>query len=215
MLNNTIDKTDQFGKSLPEQINKYLLKKIIKGELKTGEKIVEDEIARELNTSRAPVREALYLLQVDGIVERVPRKGTIVKSFTKKDIADYLIVMIGIIQQGIDLSKENWDKENIEKFKQLLSDAKAEYYKQSIIEYQYKAEKLFKFIIYISNNKALIRFYEEADHILNVFAQVQWSINTMNNFHIKFYNFARAMIQSDFSKAKQLIHEALKEGEKK
>ncbi|WP_209121115.1 GntR family transcriptional regulator [Alkalihalobacillus sp. BA299] len=77
-----IDSEGRFGESLPEQIAKHILKKIMKGDLVPGDKIVEEYIASELNTSRAPVREALYLLQVDQIVERIPRKGTIVKSFT-------------------------------------------------------------------------------------------------------------------------------------
>ncbi|WP_309520700.1 GntR family transcriptional regulator [Peribacillus frigoritolerans] len=80
MFGNASNLTDgiYFGESLPQQIAKHILKKIIEGEIEAGEKIVEEDISKELNTSRAPVREALYLLQVDGIVERMPRRGTIV-----------------------------------------------------------------------------------------------------------------------------------------
>ncbi|WP_067729154.1 GntR family transcriptional regulator [Oceanobacillus damuensis] len=214
MFKHTLDKTEHFGESLPEQISKNILKKIIKGELKAGDKIGEEEISKELNTSRAPVREALYLLQIDGVVERVPRKGTIVKSFTQKDIEDYLETIIGIIQLGIDYSKEYWTKENKDKFKALLEDSNIEYDNQNIIEYQYKAEKLFRFIIYITENIGLIRFYEEANHILNVFAQVQMNSKTMEKFHVKLKYFATTIIDSDFNKAKEAIKEAIKEGAK-
>ena len=100
--------SNQLGESLPQQISKYILKKIIKGEIRAGEKIVEEEISNQLNTSRAPVREALYLLQVDGIVERIPRRGTLVKKFTQKEIEEYNDVMIEIIQIAVDYSRNQW-----------------------------------------------------------------------------------------------------------
>ncbi|GAA0472058.1 GntR family transcriptional regulator [Alkalibacillus silvisoli] len=212
MFNSISDGSEQFGMSLPQQISRFILEKIIRGELTAGDKIVEEEIAKELNTSRAPVREALYLLQVKGIVDRVPRRGTIVKPFTDKDILDYLFVMVGIIQQGVDLSKDSWTKENQGEFHGLFVKAKQKYNEKDVIEYQNHTEKLFRFIIYMPNNKALIKFYEEANQILNIFAQVQWDIKTMENFHPKFIEFATAILESNFVQAKEAISEALKKG---
>jgi DNA-binding GntR family transcriptional regulator len=51
------------------------------GRFAPGERIVEAELARELGISRGPVREALALLEKDGIVVNVPRKGKFVLGF--------------------------------------------------------------------------------------------------------------------------------------
>ncbi|MDV2582430.1 GntR family transcriptional regulator [Alkalibacillus haloalkaliphilus] len=212
MFNNRTDTQELIGKSLPDQISNFILKKILREDYKAGEKIVEENIARELNTSRAPVREALYLLQVKGMVDRVPRRGTIVKPFTDNDVSDYLVVMIGIIEQGISLSQNMWTDENKEKFKALYQDTKEKYRQQDVIEYQDNAEKLFRFVLDLTDNRALIKFYEEANQILNVFAQVQWDLDTMEGFAPEFDIFVNAILESNFDQAKIAVAKALKKG---
>lgn len=54
---------------------------ILRGRFAPGERIVEADLARELEISRGPVREALAVLERDGIVVNVPRKGKFVLSF--------------------------------------------------------------------------------------------------------------------------------------
>lgn len=208
------DLSNQFGESLPQQISKHILKKIIRGEIKAGEKIVEEEISTELNTSRAPVREALYLLQVDGIVERIPRRGTIVKTFTQQEIEEYNDVMIELIQISVDYSQNQWTEEHKLKLQKYLEDTTTVCEKKDVIEYQKKVEQIFRYILFLADNKALTRFYEEANHILKVFAQVQWTIKTMRNFHSKFQIFAEAILNSEFTKANTAIYETIKLGVK-
>ena len=208
------DLSNQFGESLPQQISKHILKKIIRGEIKAGEKIVEEEISTELNTSRAPVREALYLLQVDGIVERIPRRGTIVKTFTQQEIEEYNDVMIELIQISVDYSQNKWTEEHKLKLQKYLEDTTTVCEKKDVIEYQKKVEQIFRYILFLADNKALTRFYEEANHILKVFAQVQWTIETMRNFHSKFQIFAEAILNSEFTKANTAIYETIKLGVK-
>ena len=212
MMMQHLNVPNQLGQSLPQQISKHILKKIIKGEIKAGEKIVEEEISNELNTSRAPVREALYLLQVDGIVERIPRRGTIVKNFSQKEIEEYNDVMIEIVQISVEYSQNQWTEYHKLTFQKYLEETTAECEKKDVIEYQKKVEQIFRYILSLAENKALIRFYEEANHILKVFAQVQWNIRTMEKFHLKFKVFAEAILDSDFAKAKIAIYETIKLG---
>ncbi|WP_082235308.1 GntR family transcriptional regulator [Halobacillus massiliensis] len=80
--------------ALSNQIAERISEQIISGELKPGEKIVENVYATEYGTSRAPVREAIYLLTIEGLVERIPRKGAIVKEHTENEINDLLEVRI-------------------------------------------------------------------------------------------------------------------------
>ncbi len=61
--------------TLAVQIAQYVSDKIIRSELKPGEKIQEERLAEELGVSRSPVREALRILVKDRLVEVVPRHG--------------------------------------------------------------------------------------------------------------------------------------------
>lgn len=74
--------------SLNTIVSKYLRDKILLGELKGGERIVESEIADLLGISRAPVRESIQELASQGLIKSIPRKGNFVVHFTMSDIAE-------------------------------------------------------------------------------------------------------------------------------
>jgi len=74
--------------SLSHKIAEEITHRIISGQLKPGEKISEYEYAEQFGTSRAPVRESLYLLTTEGLIERIPRKGAIVRGYSKDEIYD-------------------------------------------------------------------------------------------------------------------------------
>jgi len=65
---------------LREQVKEILLERILRGELESGERLVETRLARELGTSQAPVREALRDLQLMRLVESEPFRGARVRA---------------------------------------------------------------------------------------------------------------------------------------
>ena len=74
--------------SLAEQVYNELLKQIIDGSRKEGEKLSEENVCRELGVSRTPAREALLMLVRDGLVNRVQRCGCYVKKLDTEEIAE-------------------------------------------------------------------------------------------------------------------------------
>jgi DNA-binding GntR family transcriptional regulator len=74
--------------SLRAQIKEILLKRILNGEYKPGDRLVEMQIAQELGTSQAPVRESLRELEALGFVESEPYRGTRVKEVTKEELTE-------------------------------------------------------------------------------------------------------------------------------
>jgi DNA-binding GntR family transcriptional regulator len=63
-----------------------LREQIISGELEQGSRIVEDQVARELGVSRNPVREALRVLEAEGLVEMNARRGAAVAAVSDSDV---------------------------------------------------------------------------------------------------------------------------------
>jgi GntR family transcriptional regulator of gluconate operon len=61
---------------------------ILTGQLKPGERLVEATVARQLNVSRGPVREALKLLGAEGLVQDEPRRGAFVLSLEPSDLRE-------------------------------------------------------------------------------------------------------------------------------
>ncbi len=73
---------------LRDQIRNRIRDRIVRGELPPGSKMVERELAAELGVSRVPVREALRMLESEGFVQVVPRRGVIVKQLSRTDVEE-------------------------------------------------------------------------------------------------------------------------------
>jgi DNA-binding GntR family transcriptional regulator len=78
--------------SMAEQIKQELLRRIMHGELPPGTRLVELQIARDLNTSQGPVREALRELEAMDLVICEPYKGSHVREVTSTDIREAYMV---------------------------------------------------------------------------------------------------------------------------
>ena len=63
------------GEPLSQVATRYLRDAILEGRLRAGERIRQEAIARQLGTSRIPVREALRQLENEGLINLVPRSG--------------------------------------------------------------------------------------------------------------------------------------------
>lgn len=74
--------------ALSEKVYAVLKEKILKRELKPGEKVLIDEIAHQLGVSRTPVKDAVNRLALEGLVEKAARRGTFVTSLTSRDVAE-------------------------------------------------------------------------------------------------------------------------------
>ncbi len=69
-----------------------LRRAILLGELKPGERLMELHLAEKLGVSRTPIREAIRILELEGLVTMMPRKGAAVAQITEKSMNDVLEV---------------------------------------------------------------------------------------------------------------------------
>ncbi|MEV5821926.1 GntR family transcriptional regulator [Micromonospora harpali] len=75
-------------RSLSAQIYEHLRTAIIEGEIAPGTKMREQWLADQLSVSRVPLREAIPLLEAEGLVYTAPRRGTFVTQLTLRDVDD-------------------------------------------------------------------------------------------------------------------------------
>src|ERR1700737_3273322 len=69
-------------RQLTDRVHAALREAITSGRLPAESRIKQEQIAAELGVSRTPVREALHLLEREGLVRLVPRRGALVQGFT-------------------------------------------------------------------------------------------------------------------------------------
>lgn len=72
--------------SLREQVVEQIRNAIIEGRFNPGDRITEARLTEELGVSRTPVREALILLEREGLILSTPNHGSMVRAFTERDV---------------------------------------------------------------------------------------------------------------------------------
>jgi DNA-binding GntR family transcriptional regulator len=85
--------------SLPEQIATRLSERVVSGAYTPGQRIMEQALAAEFAVSRGPVREALRILERDGLVTILPRRGALVTNLSiveVKEIFDIRAMLNGL-----------------------------------------------------------------------------------------------------------------------
>lgn len=99
-----------------------LRKAILRGELKPGERLMEIALANRLGVSRTPVREAIRMLEQEGLVIMIPRKGAQVAQITMKDLNDVLEVRLGLEELAMQFACKRITQEEIGEMKQALEE---------------------------------------------------------------------------------------------
>jgi DNA-binding GntR family transcriptional regulator len=78
--------------TLAHQVREALIARILSGDVKPGERLVETRIAATYGTSQAPVREALRDLEAMRLVETRPRRGTFVRHLVEETLREAYVV---------------------------------------------------------------------------------------------------------------------------
>lgn len=90
-----------------------LRKSILTGELKPGERLMEIHLADKLGVSRTPIREAIHMLELEGLVTMIPRRGAEVSKITEKSMQDVLEVRRSLDALCAELACERITEEDL------------------------------------------------------------------------------------------------------
>jgi DNA-binding GntR family transcriptional regulator len=102
------------GQELYEQIVATLRPAILGGELPQGIRLIEEEIGEKFGVSRGPVREALLLLEQEGLVTMQPRRGATVVGVTERDIRELYDLRLLLETHAAELAASNARPEDID-----------------------------------------------------------------------------------------------------
>lgn len=87
---------------------------ILHGVLPPGQRLMEIQLAKHLGVSRTPVREAIRMLELEGLVVTIPRHGAEVAEITQKDLQDVLAVRCALEALAVDLACQAITPEDIQ-----------------------------------------------------------------------------------------------------
>jgi DNA-binding GntR family transcriptional regulator len=108
--------------SIRDKVYTYLKNAILLGELKTGERLVERDLAEKLNISRTPIREALLRLESQGWVTTVPRKGVIVSQCSVDQVLEVFSILSALEALAAQLAATKIDEKTAKELDLLLQE---------------------------------------------------------------------------------------------
>jgi DNA-binding GntR family transcriptional regulator len=108
--------------SLTEKAYQAISGAIARLELKPGETLTQDRLAKWLAISRTPVREALRRLEQEGLIQNVSSRGLIVTELTVKDVEDLLELLCTLDTQAAYLAAQRRTPEQAEQLNAIAQE---------------------------------------------------------------------------------------------
>lgn len=107
---------------LRDVVFKTLRQGILTGELKPGERLMEIHLANRLGVSRTPIREAIRMLELEGLVTMIPRRGAEVARITEKHLTDVLEVRRALDALAVELACDRITREERQQLFEACND---------------------------------------------------------------------------------------------
>lgn len=127
---------------------RILKENIIELVFKPGDKISEPSIATSLNLSRTPIREALILLENEGLVEVRPQKGTFVSKINVSKIENMIFIRKSVEKEVIRLACESINQLKLEEIEEQITAHKTILKMDIKLDSIYQLDNAFHKLIY-------------------------------------------------------------------
>lgn len=143
--------------SLSEQVYQNLLDSIVKGDLPAGTELKEQHLAKQMNVSATPVREALRRLVSDGLIEMIPYHGAVVRTLDQKEIREAYACREALEHLAVTEAIERAQEEDIRQLHILIDNFQAA---DGVSEVSKTSQQFDEYIYRLSGNETLCRLLE-------------------------------------------------------
>ncbi|MGF9715161.1 GntR family transcriptional regulator [Paenibacillus naphthalenovorans] len=105
-----------------DKVYEYIKQAIVQGVYKSGERIIERELADQLNVSRTPIREALFRLESQGFVKTLPRKGVIVSKLSPEEVIEIFTILSALESLAMKLASQKAEPHHREELTKIIEE---------------------------------------------------------------------------------------------
>jgi len=154
--------------SLKDRVYNLIKDKLLGLEYEPGTRIREDLLARELSTSRTPIREAINQLVSEGLIKSVPRKGLFFVALTPKEISELIDVRGALESLAVAKCIERIDKEGLERLENIIMAAEESLRKRNFRKCNELDGQFHREIARVTGNGKLIQYLEEIEDFMQL-----------------------------------------------
>lgn len=150
-------------RNLTDEVADVIRKLILDGKLKPGDRINQAQLAEEFIISRGPVREALRLLENEGLIKHIPNHGTYVSSISKKDAYEIFSLRAILEEHGAVLALPHLNQDHYKTLESLIEASEAAALKMDLEQVMRLDLQFHHLIIGQSNHARLINMHHHLD----------------------------------------------------
>jgi len=145
---------------MSEEIADILRENIISGNINPGEKVNEYQVAKLLNISRPPIREAFRLLAAEGLITLVPRKGAFISKMSSQEVKEIYEMKSMMESFAVRLAISILEEKELSELDSILKVMEQKIKENNFKQIQKLNIEFHRKMIGMSKNQKLIRFYE-------------------------------------------------------
>ncbi len=190
---------------LSHKVYKIIKSAIIRGQFEPGTHIMEESIAKELNISRTPVREAVKRLVAEKYLTTIPNMGVFVPEISPNDLIEVLEIRLALEGLASFLAAKRVTPEGVTKLENILLKTDRIKKDKNEIEFSEYNSEFHNFIFDIAGNKKLKEVY--LDLIVQPYQTRIKSIRTPNQLNTiiqEHHSIVQAIKSKDPAKAQKV-----------
>lgn len=200
----------------------WLRDAIVDGTREPGSRLIERDLAAEFGVSRVPVRDALKLLEAEGLVELRPRTWAIVREFTPTDMADLDEVRQVLEPMAFRLAAERHRRDGLERLRAALDDERQSARSADSLVSRRAAADFHEIVVELADNRLL------AELMTSIRSRLRWALAQHDDLqhiaeeHVALYEAIRdrdgdraaelAFAHVESSRRERMAHAALRTG---
>ena len=200
------------AQSLVTRVTSMIRKNIIEGRFDPGEHLQEIRLSDQLGVSRGPIREAFRMLENEGLVETIPRRGVRVRQLSINDIESIYELRSTLESLAVKLTLPNLKKEDIAFLENTLRHMRSSIKQQDISSYK-KLNTEFHNLFYLrSNNKWLDQIYQDLTNNIVRLRSLSFSnLKRLSKSYQEHVLIVKAIKEKQIPDAEKLAHQHINE----
>jgi DNA-binding GntR family transcriptional regulator len=149
---------------LAQMAYEKILNAIVYGRLDLGEPLSENDLAKALDVSKAPIRQSLNELRLKGLVVVIPQSGSYVFSPTREEIEELCDFRLLLEQRALAVSMESAAPAMLRSLKKIVDKMKDTYHASDLFQSKLLDTEFHQAFIHHSQNRYLVQSYGNIVH---------------------------------------------------
>ena len=210
-------------KTIRELVYEEIKNHILSGYYRPGQRLIETNLAEELNVSRTPIRDALNRLEAEGLITSSPTRGLTVTKLSKDDIKDLYQARAVLEGLAAKLAALMATEEELRDFSNFIQKMELIYRKnkdaKNVKEIVTSNNQFHRIICQMSKNKVVFKMLADLENPITLVRSTSWvNDERKHETFLEHRSIAEAILGRDPEKAQKIaeqhIYNAWKSAEK-